>query len=348
MSGTAVDLFSGAGGVTTGLKLAGATVVSAVEMDPVAAQTYRLNHEEVNLIEEDIRNVDPLSLIIGSELGVGDLTLLTACAPCQGFSSLGKRVIADPRNDLVLTVVNFVEALRPQFVAFENVPRLANDSRFKTFVDRLRSISYGVRYGVVDAADYLTPQRRRRLVLSAVRGCADEDVPALRPATSLEPRPKWVCHAFATLPSLDSGDRLHLTPKYPKEILDRIRAIPHNGGSRVDLPEELWLECHKKMTKGASAAYGRMKWHDVAPTLTTRCISPSCGRYVHPDQDRGITLREAASLQSFPIDYQFAGGRMAIEAQIGNAVPVHLAESIWTSLTKSPARVICDDDDNVC
>lgn len=335
MNGTAIDLFSGAGGVTTGLKLANARVISAVENDPIAAQTYRRNHGDVKLIEDDIRNVEPFSLLRRTGLVPGEITLLTACAPCQGFSSLGKRLTTDPRNDLVYVVLRFIEDLRPEFVAFENVPRLARDVRFADFVVRLRQLGYGVYHGIYDAADFHTPQRRRRLVLAAARGRMDCEVPELVTAYAPEPRPHTVRQAFACLPAIDSTDSLHRANEYSPSVLERIRSIPRDGGSRRDLPAHLWLNCHKRAGTSAGNSYGRMSWNAVSPTLTTRCTTPACGRFLHPEEDRAITLREAAALQSFPKNYHFEGGRMAVASQIGNAVPVHLSEAIWQSLTGS-------------
>jgi DNA (cytosine-5)-methyltransferase 1 len=334
VAGTAIDLFAGAGGVTSGFKEAGATVLAAVEIDHNAAATFRANHPEVRLLEEDIRAVEPERL--RSDLGIapGDLRVLSACAPCQGFSSLGTRRSNDPRNDLVLRVLDFVAVFKPHAVSFENVPRLVQDTRFAAFLTGLNELGYGARYDVVDAADFGVPQRRRRLVLVAVAGRTDDDVPRVRPGSSVrdDQRSRWnVRQAFADLDLIDSGDPLHASRSYPGDVLARIRAIPKNGGSRRDLPPGLRLRCHEHLGGNAASAYGRMKWNDVAPTLTTRCTSPSCGRFVHPEEDRAITPREAAALQSFPSGYEFKGGRMSIEAQIGNAVPVNLAAAIWQS-----------------
>lgn len=334
-SGTAIDLFAGAGGVTTGLKAAGATVLAAVELDPIASATYSANHPEVRLVTNDINDIVPAQLMRMAGLVPGELTLLAACAPCQGYSSLGPRRPDDPRNELVARVADFVEVFRPRAVAFENVPQLAKDARFGAFVARLRELGYGLRPDVVDAAEFRVPQRRRRLVALAVDGLSNDQVPALKPIhvkydDGLDPF--WVRHAFAELPSLDSGDPLHASRAYPPLVLARIRAVPKDGGSRRDLPPELRLRCHERLGNNSASVYGRMRWDAVSPTLTTRCSSPSCGRFLHPEEDRAITLREAAVLQTFPLDYCFEGGRMAIEAQVGNAIPVRLAEAIWRRL----------------
>jgi DNA (cytosine-5)-methyltransferase 1 len=328
---TAIDLFAGAGGVTAGLKAANYRVLAAVEMDRDACATYAANHGEVTLFSRDIRAVTPEEVMTAVDLAPGELGLLTACAPCQGFSTLGKRRVADERNDLLLAVLPWVEKLSPLTLAFENVPRLQADPRFARFVARLRELGYGVRDEPLDAAEFRVPQRRRRLVAVAWKDASDAEVLGLDAArdSSGEARdPVRVRDAWTDLDPIDGDDRLHRTPTYPKEVLDRIKAVPKDGGSRRDLPEELWLACHRRVGTNATSAYGRMRWDDVAPTLTTRCVSPSCGRFLHPEEDRAITLREAAALQTFHPHYVFEGGRMAVEAQIGNAVPVRLATTI--------------------
>lgn len=335
----AIDLFAGAGGVTTGFKAAGASVLAAVEIAEDASATFSENHPEVLLISQDIRKVDPNELLQTLDLVPGELGVIAACAPCQGFSTLGSRRLEDPRNDLIMAVLDFVAVIRPRAVVFENVPLLAKDSRFHQFVTRLRLLGYGVRFEILDAADFGVPQRRRRLLLIAVFDFEDSQVAMLERNSLVNPGRSTVRQTFQHLAPIDSGDPLHVSRTYPSKVLERIRAIPRDGGGRYDLPQELWLDCHRSLGRGASSSYGRMWWDDVAPTLTTRCTSPSCGRFLHPDQDRAITLREAAALQTFPsgengtYTYRFIGGRMSIEAQIGNAVPAKLANAIWNAIT---------------
>lgn len=344
--GTAVDLFAGAGGLTAGFKAAGASVLAAVEMAPMASATFAENHPEVMLFAEDIRNVNPSELLQLLDLGPGELGVIAACAPCQGFSTLGPNRPDDPRNDLVMKVLDFVAVTRPLAVVFENVPQLAKDARFLKFVTRLRALGYGVHFEFYDAADFGVPQRRRRLVLIAIGGLSDTEVTRLAQelqTAEAESARITVRQVFSAIGPIDNGDPLHVSRAYPGNVLERIRAIPKDGGGRHDLPDELWLQCHRTLGRRATSTYGRMRWDDVAPTLTTRCTSPSCGRFLHPQEDRAITLREAAALQTFPIQdgdqpsYQFVGGRMSIEAQIGNAVPVRFAEVIWRGL----APAIC-------
>jgi DNA (cytosine-5)-methyltransferase 1 len=328
---TAVDLFAGAGGATAGLKAAKYRVLAAVEWDRDACATYSANHPEVDLFPKDIRDVSPAEIMAKTNLRPGELGMLTACPPCQGFSTLGSRNAQDPRNDLIFAALPFIEVLQPVTVAFENVPRLQLDPRYIQFRDRLRAMKYGISDGQIDAARFSVPQRRRRLLALAWRWVGDDEIPGLENETAGgRYRRVWVRDAWEDLPPIDSGDLFHASRSYPREVLARIRAIPKDGGSRKDLPSDLWLECHRHLGSHAASAYGRMKWDDVSPTLTTRCTSPSCGRYLHPEEDRAITLREAAKLQTFDKDYHFEGGRMSIEAQIGNAVPTEFARAFAT------------------
>lgn len=328
----AIDLFSGAGGVTQGLREAGFEVRAAIEIDPASVSTYQLNHADVEIMDRDIRSVEPKDLMARASVAAGQVELLTACAPCQGFSSLNtKRRQDDQRDDLVLNVLRFVEEIQPKAVAFENVPRLRHHWRFEAFVNGLRELGYGVNFQVVDAVDYGVPQRRRRLLAIARAGISDDAI-ALPGTIGLNSRTD-VASGFAGLPALGE-DPLHQDRSYPSLVMQRIQAIPKDGGSRFDLPDDLRLACHSKLPwRNATASYGRMWWHRPSPTITSKCTVPSCGRFLHPEENRVVTLREAARLQSFGTankEYRFdlAYGRGAVASQIGNAVPVGLAKAI--------------------
>lgn len=334
----AVDLCSGPGGVTTGYKAAGVTVIAAFDNDKDARATYQRNHPEVRLFEDDLLTLEGNDFIRKLKVGVGEVDILTACVPCQTFSTLGRRTDrrrdVDSRNHLVGKVAEFAAALRPSAVVMENVPPLAKNERFRKLVHRLRQQGYGTWFDIVNAADFGVPQRRRRLVLIALQGKPDREVPVLSPSHPLLKRfcqRRTVRDAFRLLRLKKTHDRLSRPrTNYPRIVAKRIAAIPPNGGSRSSLPQALVLKCHKKNGHGTAAGnvYGRMVLDDVAPTLTTRCTTPSCGRFLHPWANRPITLREAACLQTFPVDYEFEGGTMSIQAQIGNAVPPRLAEAI--------------------
>lgn len=318
---TAIDLFSGCGGLSLGLRQAGYEVVAAVEVDAKAQETYRLNHPEVRLCSTDIRALDPSQLRGELGLRVGELTLLAGCPPCQGFSRLRTRnkvaSIDDPRNNLVIEFQRFAEAFRPQNVLLENVPSLRTDARFLAFVSSLEGMGYSCLVKVIDAADYGVPQRRRRLImLASLVGTPVLPEPVVERCTV-----RTALSGMVEPGAMD--DPLHSIPENRSATVRKIIGlIPKDGGSRRDLPESLVLECHKK-SSGFSDVYGRMAWDKVAPTITSGCHNPSKGRFLHPEADRTITLREAALLQGFPQDYKFVvgHGKESIALMIGNALP---------------------------
>jgi DNA (cytosine-5)-methyltransferase 1 len=326
---TAVDLFAGAGGTTQGLKNAGFRVLAAIENDADACETYRANHGEVVLLDRDIQRVQAPALarrLHGQRIG-----LLTACPPCQGFSTLGLGDTADKRNDLVMSVARFAERLRPWAIVLENVPGLASDRRLRALRARLAE-DYAVRQYLVDAADFGVPQHRKRVIVVAVDRTLRPELP--KDIIDLVPdgfdttqRTAW--SALAAVEDLtEEQDAVHRARRPSEIVRRRIEAAPIGGGRR-DLPPGLRLACHERLDgANATSIYGRMDPEEPSPTMTTRCTTPSCGRFIHPYENRGITLREAALLQSFPIAYAFKGSHQSIERQIGNAVPVRLSYAL--------------------
>lgn len=318
---TAIDLFAGCGGLTVGLKRAGFEVIGAIENEPHASRVYRLNHGDVHLWEQDIRGVPAVDVMDELSLEPGDLDLLAGCPPCQGFSTLrtlnGHRRVRDSRNDLIYEFSELVYHLEPRAVMLENVPGLARNRRLSEFRQELEELGYSVWHGVLDAADYGVPQRRRRVILLAV---AARDVPVVQQAR----KKRTVRDAIAGLPRAGrSDDPLHDLPESRSpRVQEMIRLTPKNGGSRSDLPKRLTLPCHRECD-GFKDVYGRMAWDDVAPTLTTGCFNPSRGRFLHPTANRAISMREAALLQTFPARYKFPVdlGKQAIAKLIGNAFP---------------------------
>lgn len=317
----AIDLFSGCGGLTLGLKQAGFTVVGAVDSDPLSVETYKANHPDVHVWEKDILTLNVATVKKKLNLKKGTLDLLAGCPPCQGFSSMrtlnGFREVDDPRNDLVFEFLRFVKELTPKAIMMENVPGLAADDRILSFCEELSALGYDYKYKVLNAADYGVPQRRRRMILLAGRfGPIDFADPVSERCTvrdKIEFLP----------PSGDSGDPLHDVPeRRSKRIMNLIEMVPKDGGSRTDLAEEHQLECHKKCN-GFKDVYGRMAWDKVAPTITGGCFNPSKGRFLHPEQNRTISLREAALLQGFPPDYYISlrRGKSSAARLIGNALP---------------------------
>lgn len=317
----AVDLFSGCGGLSLGLQHAGFRVGAAVEIEPKAQATYRLNHPDVALYEQDIRKIDPVAMLKCMGLNEGELDLLAGCPPCQGFSRLRTKnqasSVNDPRNDLVRDFLRFVKAMKPRTVMMENVPGLANDGRFKRMCAGLEKLDYRYVVHVLDAADYGVAQRRKRLIVLASR--VHQPAIANRAGTRLTVREAL---AGVGAPST-TKDALHAIPERRTQAVRHLIAlVPKNGGSQSDLPSELQLDCFKK-SRGFNDVYGRMSWDEVAPTITSGCHNPSKGRFLHPSYNRTITLREAALLQGFPKDYKFdtSHGKEAIALMIGNALP---------------------------
>lgn len=340
---TAIDLFAGAGGATAGLRLAGFDVLAAAENDPVATRSFAANHLDV-VMAGDVRSMEPGRLRRYLGLQRGDLDLLKACPPCQGFSSLSRGQTDSDRNDLVLDVYRFMRDLAPRALLLENVPGLCKDERLKTLTDALARLGYRHAHYIVDAQQFGVPQRRRRLIVLAIRG----DMPRRLPENLVHGLPKWfdvsrrsAGEALAALAACrvaeDPQDRFRASNE---TVRARIAAIPIGGG-RVDLPEEYRLACHSRLTRNgrpasgqATSSYGRIRAGDVAPTMTTRCTTPACGAFVHPTEDRGLTLREAATLQTFPTNYVFEGGYDAVERQIGNAVPVRMAQALGLAVLR--------------
>jgi DNA (cytosine-5)-methyltransferase 1 len=331
----AIDLYCGSGAVTAGLKAGGIRVIAAVDNDPLACNTYRLNHPEVHLLESDIRKINPHDLRTTIELD-GHIDLLIVCAPCQPFSSQNrKRSSDDTRANLVLESLKFIEEFSPTVVFFENVPGIATSVPMTTLREQLNEMGYVLgNPKTLNAAECGVPQRRERCIMVASRE-------AWRIATfyeSIKIQPSiTVRQAIGGLRPLHSGERdpsdpLHFSRIHKPLTLRRLQHIPQNGGSRSSLPPELELDCHKGRMNDFPDVYGRMKWDDVAPTLTTGCTDVTKGRFAHPRDDRAITLREAALIQSFPANYLFSGNSSQIARQIGNAVPVNMIKMLTPSL----------------
>jgi len=316
----AIDLFSGCGGLTLGLERAGFRVIGAVEIDPIAVETYRENHGCVVVWERDVSKLPVAEVMRKLKLRPGALDLLAGCPPCEGFSTLttlnGRNIVDDPRNDLVFQFMRFVRNLRPKAVMMENVPALAKNRRIKEVLKELNAMGYHCSTEILNAADYGVPQRRKRFILLAGRR---GNIPFARPAR----RGRTVREAIGTLSKRFKRDALH---NYREERTDKvkkvIRLIPKDGGSRLDLGAKKQLACHKR-SDGFRDVYGRMAWREVAPTITGGCFNPSKGRFLHPTKNRTITLREAALLQTFPKTYFFSlrRGRSHAAQMIGNALP---------------------------
>ncbi|MFG1670962.1 DNA cytosine methyltransferase [Streptomyces sp. Y7] len=324
---SAIDLFCGAGGLSLGLKQAGVKVAAGVDLDPACAYPFKWNIRS-KFVQGDV------SRITGEHLQAlwkdkSAFRLLAGCAPCQPFSShrRGADTSSEENWDLLTQFSRLVDETLPDFVTMENVPRLGRMAVFQNFVSNLRSRGYAVDFGSLYGPGFGLPQERRRLVLIASK------VGVVRLPVGSTPKTKYktVRQTIAKLPALQHGegdplDPLHTARRLSPLNLARMRAS-QPGGTWRDWPDELLAPCHRK-NSGSSfqAFYGRMVWDAPSPTITTQSFNFGTGRFGHPEQDRSLTLREAAMLQGFPRGYKFVpeGERPSMQAVgrlIGNAVP---------------------------
>ncbi|MBI2377930.1 MAG: DNA cytosine methyltransferase [Deltaproteobacteria bacterium] len=332
-----VDLFCGAGGLTHGLIDAGVRVVAGADLDEACAHPYTANHAGIAFHKCDVAKLEARTL----EKWFGDapVRVLAGCAPCQPFSSYSNRyeTIGTERWRLLNHFARLVEDLVPHVVTMENVPTARRHSVFDDFVATLRRLGYEVWSDVVDCAKYGLPQRRRRTVLLASLYGRIE----LRPPDEAS-ETKTVADVLKRLPVLRHGGRdpfdpLHTSARLSELNLERIKASKP-GGSWRDWPTQLVAECHRKDTgKKYPSVYGRMRWDEPAPTLTTQFYGFGSGRFGHPSQARGLSLREGAILQGFPEHYAFVPDGVPIQFKvlgrlIGNAVPVDLGRVIGESI----------------
>ncbi|KYF59302.1 DNA cytosine methyltransferase [Sorangium cellulosum] len=331
-----VDLFCGAGGLTHGLIDAGVHVVAGVDLDKACRHPYEANHEGVAFHRYDVAKLEASE--IERWFGDAPVRVLAGCAPCQPFSTYSNRydTIGTDRWSLLNHFGRLVEEVGPDIVTMENVPTVTRHAVFDDFVATLKRQGYDVWYDVLDCAEYGLPQRRRRTVLLAsLHGPIELRAPNASEA-------KTVADVLKGLPILrhgssDTQDRLHTSARLSPLNLERIKAS-NPGGSWRDWPKHLIAECHRKSTgKTYPSVYGRMRWDEPAPTLTTQFYGFGSGRFGHPSQARALSLREGAILQGFPQDYSFVPEGEPIRFKvlgrlIGNAVPVDLGRVIGESI----------------
>ena len=334
---TAVDLFCGVGGLTHGLSRAGIQVRLGVDLDPACRFPMEENNA-TEFLEADVAKLTPSDVLPAFE-GSG-ITLLAGCAPCQPFSSYSHSAKRDGPHedwDLLSSFSELVLAVRPTLVTMENVPPLCKQQIFEDFVDDLRKAKYFVDCDVVDGRSIGLPQRRRRLVLVASLLGPIKIPESDKPIVSVR-------DAISNLPPIEAGsadpkDPLHVAASLSELNLARIRHSKP-GGSWRDWPTELVAACHARQSGSTySSVYGRMEWDQPSPTMTTQCYGYGNGRFGHPEQDRAISLREAAVLQSFPKEYAFVPENATVNfntlgRMIGNAVPVLLGEYIGEILVE--------------
>ena len=333
------DFFSGCGGVSCGFRSAGMEISLALDHNADAAASYKANFPDAHFISGDIAHVDVDMIRHKMDAERPHPVLFAGCAPCQPFSRQNTQrpeFDEDERVPLLTHFAHLVATCKPDLVFVENVPGLqklnADSQPFGGFLNRLKTIGYkGIHYRSVRLAKYGIPQSRCRLVLMAsLHGSIKLPDETHGPGTlneQYETVRNWISH----LPPIRAGEKHKNIPSHQAANLstlnlERVKATPE-GGSHRDWPKHLALECHKDFS-GYTDVYGRMSWDAPASGLTTRCISYSNGRFGHPDQDRAISIREAACLQTFPEDFVFQGGLTSMAKQIGNAVPVRLAKVV--------------------
>ncbi|HDR9495207.1 DNA cytosine methyltransferase [Burkholderia stabilis] len=342
-----VDLFCGAGGLTHGFVLEDLPVAAGIDLDPACRFPYEANNQ-AKFVERNISTVAAEEL--GTLFGNAELRILAGCAPCQPFSSYAQRYELDGKDGkwgLLYEFARLAQGTEPDVITMENVPTVAKHAVFHDFVDALTRLGYKVWFDVVDSSRYGVPQMRRRMVLLASK---HGDIEMIAPTHKT---PKTVRQAIGRLRSLSAGesaprDKLHVSSTLSEKNLKRIKASKP-GGTWRDWPKDLVADCHRaKSGRTYPGVYGRMEWDKPAPTMTTQCYGFGNGRFGHPEQDRAISLREAAILQSFPRDYAFVprDGEVSFTVLgrlIGNAVPVNLGRAIARSIKNHLASISLAD-----
>ena len=339
-----VDLFCGVGGLTQGLLKSGLNVVGGFDIDQTCQYTYETNNK-IPFHQKNIREMTGQEILDCYDQD--SIKVLVGCAPCQPFSNMSfkrfkeKSIEEDEKYDLLLEFGKMIEKVQPLIVSMENVPQIRKMDIFPQFIELLKRNGYYISHNnegqVVYCPDYGIPQNRRRFVLLASK---------LGPIELLSPTHKkeevTVRQFIGDLPPVEAGaicptDKMHRTAKLSEKNLERIKASKQ-GGTWKDWPEHLRCECHKKASgQTYTSVYGRMSWDSIGPTMTTQFHCYGTGRYGHPEQNRALTLREGALLQTFPADYDFIDPNVDfvmrdISRHIGNAVPVRLGEVIGLSI----------------
>jgi len=341
---SAVDLFCGVGGLSRGLQDAGITVAAGYDIDPKCQYPFESNIG-AGFLERDVRSVTRTQLRRLWEPGT--IQLLAGCAPCQPFSPYRRGVDTSSEEDwsLLADFGRLTAVARPHIVTMENVPRIIGSRVFQDFVGCLSNTGYLVSYRSCYCPEYGLPQLRRRLVLIASRiGKIDVPRGGYGPDEFLTVRDAIAALAKIGHGEADAHDPLHKSRALSEINLRRIKAS-RPGGTWQDWPAQLRAPCHQR-SSGATFrnVYARMQWDQPAPTITTLFHNFGTGRFGHPEQDRAITLREAAILQGFPPNYRFVAPGSKVEFAplgrlIGNAVPPVLARSVGAAIVEHVQRM---------
>lgn len=318
-----IELFAGCGGMLLGFHNSGYKTVLVNEWDAAACESIRRNITErvSQCAIQEIEHFPKADVVVGGP-------------PCQGFSNLGERLPMDPRRQLWRQFMRAVGEIQPKAFIMENVPPLLKSQEYVEIVKLAHALGYEVVGDILNAADYGVPQIRKRAIIIGLKGA----MPTFPEKTHVDPQkrdlfnnalPSWktVRDAIGDLPKIPDGNNWHIGRNPTPKSLERYRHIPA-GGNRWDLPDYLMPECWKRKVSGGTDLFGRLWWDRPSVTIRTEFYKPEKGRYLHPEEDRPITHREAARLQGFPDDFVFFGTRIQVGMQIGNAVPPPLAEAI--------------------
>lgn len=345
----AIDFFCGAGGMTRGFQKAGVNVIAGIDFDPDCQKTYETNNKNSQFILADIKQLSFNTLSKKTRIKPNDNNLIfIGCSPCQYWSKIktDKKKSEESKN-LLNDFKRFVDYFNPGTVVIENVPGILtkkHETPLIEFLSFLDAKEYYYDKSVINSAHYGVPQTRKRFLLIASRVNKEIKLPKSNPSYIPEVA-HFISqkHGFPVLSagSVDKSPSLHITANLSATNLRRIILTPRDGGTRLAYVDNKELAIPSQFEEKVSFTdtYGRMRWNSPAPTITTKFISLSNGRFGHPDQDRALSLREGATLQTFDIDYEFYGKSVgSIARQIGNAVPPLLAEQIAKSIT-NPTQI---------
>ncbi len=333
-----VDLFCGIGGMTHGFKRKGFRVLAGIDNDTSCRYGYEANNG-AEFIDSDISKFDGKQL--RRLFGKSSVKILIGCAPCQPFSRLNPNGPQVEDQQPLRSFARLITEVKPQIISMENVRGLVKYPIFEYFLGVLRDSGYQYDWKVIDCSDYGVPQKRQRLVLLASRLGEIKIIPPTHAKEKVSLR-----EVISDLPPIKDGEASADDPLHRARLLSvlnkkRIKATPANGGNMTSWSDELMLKCHKKKSGRTYRAtvYGRMRWNEPAPTMTTHCTGLGNGRFGHPEQDRAISYREAARIQTFPDRYRFFDPEKGFHASdvsrfIGNAVPVRLGEIVAESIKR--------------
>ena len=341
----AVDFFCGAGGMSCGFAQANIKILAGIDIEKQFEKSYLINHPDANFINRDITKYKPEELHNEISIKKYDNNLIfIGCSPCQYWSKINNdKRKSSYSNNLIFDFQRFIKFFMPGYIVIENVPGLLKEKNnyvLLDFLDFLIFNGYKYEYRIIRTDDYGVPQRRNRFVLIASRISSQIFFPPPEKRSDLTVYNFIGEHnGFPRIPDghLDPTEFLHSTAALSPLNKRRTAITPKNGGTRWAWKDddELQIEAYKNKDHYYRSIYGRLYWHKPSTTITTRFIATSCGRFTHPEEDRGLSLREGATLQTFPKEYKFIGGLVSVAKQIGNAVPPEMAKRIALSIKRN-------------